>query len=78
MRSLVAFEEILIPPRGDCWNPRRLMDHNCEGCRYMDACTHPKKGHWLDQKNHKRSRGTGTPAVQMELFSISDRIGGKS
>jgi hypothetical protein len=37
-------EECLIPTPGDCWNPHRLVESNCEGCKYWNGCSYRNKG----------------------------------
>lgn len=57
-RDLDGVEECLTPTPGDCWNSVRLMDYNCDKCKYWDGCTYVNKGKWkVEEKKQKNGNG---------------------
>lgn len=54
-RGLDGVEECLVPTPGDCWNSVRLMDFNCDKCKYWDGCTYENKGKWKSEENNKKN-----------------------
>jgi hypothetical protein len=49
-------EEILTPTPGDCWNPIRLIEYNCEDCKYFIGCTYERKGKIIIKGNGSKKK----------------------